>query len=299
MTIHNASLHAQLKAAQVRFYPPINDTLQGSKVITLAASHIDMSILPTLNRHLKSTPKSDKLALLLYTRGGDVNAARRIALLLRHYCNHLSIIAPYCCQSSGTLLALSADVIYYTPLSVFSAFDPHLEGGDEGNIVSLSSADVKLFKDMAHEWFNLDIAEQSNMLGMLCEHIFPPTLTSFYRTVCEVKKIASEHLTLANIVCPTTKDEILNSLLLGSYSHDYAISGEQLNTLGINCIQNNYIEDNTLPFVEIFELHLGAGNRESLDAPWCDSVIMSPTLLSTRYKKPSGLNPQWSTELLE
>ena len=272
----------------------LNKKLTDQATIVIAASHLDINMLPEIYNHLNYIGFNKTLNVVLYTKGGDVNATRRIALLLKNYCETLNIIAPYYCQSSGTLLALSANTLYYSQLSIFSAIDPHLHGGKEEQDTALSSADIKLFSSMSKDWFNTEITDESNMLGMLCEHIFPPTLTAFYRTVLEVKEIAEELLRSAGQYSETTQQHIIETLMFSFHSHDYAVTGLQLAELDLPCQNDEALNQIVWPLVEYFSQYLGGGNRRELSEPWCDSIIISSGRLSTRWKDMSGLNPQWT-----
>lgn len=267
--------------------------LDNHPVIIIAASHLDMTMLSELYNHLSNIGYQSTINIVIYTRGGDINAARRIALLISDYCDHFNIIAPHYCQSSGTLLALGANTIYYSPLSIFSAIDPHLHGGQEDGCTALSSADIKLFSKMSKEWFDAEISPESNMLGMLCEHIFPPTLTAFYRTVLEVKEIAHELLMLEDKHSNTSQNNIIEALMFSFHSHDYAVTGKQLEALTLPCINNNEINAITWPVIEAFIGLIGGGNRADIESPWCDTVIVSSQRVASRWKDTSGLNPKW------
>ena len=62
-----------------------------SRVLVLAASHLDMELLPALYRHCRALAPARRLDVVLHGRGGVVHAARRIALLLREQAAHLAI----------------------------------------------------------------------------------------------------------------------------------------------------------------------------------------------------------------
>lgn len=284
----------KMNAAASPIIKKLNKKLAEQPILVIAASHFDMNLLPEIYNHLNSISFNKTLNVLLYTRGGDVNATRRIALLLKHYCDKLNIIAPYYCQSSGTLLALSANRLYYSQLSIFSAIDPHLHGGQGEQDTALSSADIKLFSSMSKDWFNTEITNESNMLGMLCDHVFPPTLTAFYRTVLEVKEIAEELLRSAGQHCKITQQQIIETLMFSFHSHDYAVTGSQLAELDLPCQNDESLNQIVWPLVEYFSQYLGGGNRRELNESWCDSCIISCGRLSTRWKDMSGLNPQWT-----
>ena len=289
-----SEVHEQIEQLRDTSCEEVKRITESEKVITLASSHLDMSLLTELYQHLLELGNIKRLTIVVYARSGDVNAARRIALLLRQFCQHLTVVAPFYCQSSATLLALAADRIYFTPISVFSTFDPHLCVGHPESPNRLSSADIKLFQKMAQDWFNTKVAEQSNMLAMLCEHIFPPKLTAFYRTVAEVKEIAREHLALSGAVPETHINDIIDNLMFGDYSHDYALTGEQLAQHGLPCIMVTSIADTCATMAQVFERHIR--DQASQEESWCDCILASDARISVRWKDTLGLNPIWSIE---
>ena len=163
-----------------------------SRAIVLAASHLDMELLPALYELCQGIGRVPRLDVVLHGRGGIVNAARRIALVLRQHARHLSFIVPFHCESAATLLALGADEIIAGDLALFSPIDPQLDGAEGG---ALSSLDIKRFGDMARQWFGVDASEaRQQSLALLCGSIFPPSLTAFYRTTLELAQIGEELL---------------------------------------------------------------------------------------------------------
>ncbi len=74
------------------------ESLRDSKVLVLSASNLELEILPQLYDQLLTMGKVKRLDVVLQSRGGIVNAARRIALLLRQFTEHLCFIVPYYCE---------------------------------------------------------------------------------------------------------------------------------------------------------------------------------------------------------
>jgi len=72
------------------------------------------AVLP-LYKHLfalkRRRPKTDRIDLFLYTRGGDVSVPWRIVTMIREFCNDFSILIPYKAHSGGTMIAMGADRI--------------------------------------------------------------------------------------------------------------------------------------------------------------------------------------------
>lgn len=265
-------------------------------VIVIGATHLDLDLLPKLYSLLGNMEFRPRLDVILYTRGGDINATRRIALLLREYCTELHIHAPYYCQSSGTLLCLSADHIYFGIMSIFSAIDPHLHGSTEdSSTTALSSADIKHFSQMSEDWFNYKESANEDMLAMLCQSIFPPTLTAFYRTVKEAQQIAHEMLSMGHSLETQRAQKIIEKLMFGYFSHEYCITGEELRKLGLNFIRDVELSTITWEIAHDLANLVGGGNRNSLDDPWCDGILCNSFLIYQREKSLQNLKPKWCT----
>ena len=74
---------------------------RNSRVLVLSASQLDMGLLPKLYEQLLAIGQTKRLDVVLQCHGGEVNAARRIALLLRQFTAHLTVIVPYYCHWPG------------------------------------------------------------------------------------------------------------------------------------------------------------------------------------------------------
>lgn len=268
---------------------------RNSKAMVLAVSNMDMELLPQLYNQLQSMEKCDKLDVILHGRGGLVNAARRIALLLRKYCNSLTFIVPYYCESATTLLALSGDQIIAGDMAIFTPIDPQLHGGSGDDANTLSSLDIMHFPKMSQEWFNLSTKSAGEeALVALCNSIFPPTLTAFYRTTEEVKSIALEllHLHMGPEKFELS-NQIVDKLLTGYYSHHYAVTAEELALMGLNCINQQTVTDIAWQISEMLQNTVGGNLRSSHDEPWFDSLIASESTVAIRLQNAEGFKPQW------
>ena len=273
------------------------EELRGSRVLVLAASTLEIELLPALYEHLRAVGHTQRLDVVLQSRGGVVNGARRIALLLRRFTEHLSFIVPHYCESSATLLALSADEIIAGELAIFSPIDPHLHGaaggGDGG---ALSCMDIKKFGDMGAEWFGADAGEaRAEALSLLCNSIFPPTLTAFYRSTQEVRQIGEE---LLRFQLPDRSDAqrtaIVEQLMYGYHSHNYAITGAELAEMGLNARRDDAVE--ALAWEISTALHgiVGRGICETPEQPWNDALLASSGGMRVRSKRSGGFISPWS-----
>lgn len=68
-----------------------------------------------------------KLAVFLYTPGGDALAAYGICNLLRQFTESYSVIVPYKALSAGTLITLGANSIIMTKGGLLSPIDPSVQ----------------------------------------------------------------------------------------------------------------------------------------------------------------------------
>ncbi|OFA00788.1 hypothetical protein [Duganella sp. HH101] len=273
------------------------EALRGNRVLVLAASRLDMEMLPALYQQLRAIGRSERLDVVLQCRGGMVNAARRIALLLRQYSRQLCFIVPHYCQSSATLLTLAADDIIAGELAMFSPIDPHLQGDAEGGAsTAVSSQDIKLFGEMCAAWFGAE-AEQARTeaLSLLSASVFPPTLTAFYRTTLELRQIGEELLRYQlPQLAAGARANIVEQLMSGYHSHDYAITGEEMAALGLRVGREPRVEDLAWDISLMLQAHIGGGARPSVEAPVQDALLATRDGLSVRYRRQDGLLPRWS-----
>lgn len=284
-----------LDLASLRNHIDDLERLRHSRVLVLAASHLDLELLPALFDQCQAMGPTPRLDVVLHGRGGVVNAARRVALLLRQRTEHLAFIVPFHCQSSATLLTLCADEIIAGELALFSPIDPQLNGVDGA---SFSGLDIERFGDMAQHWFGIDSDEaREQSLALLCNSIFPPTLTAFYRTTLELAQIGDE---LLSYQLPdhtaTLRQQIVQQLMSHYHSHNYALSGAELESLGLRVRRDGAVETVAWAVSKIIQASVGGGLREARDAPWVDALLATRAGLQLRHKHPGGMNPCWESE---
>lgn len=81
--------------------------------------------------HAQQRSNADKCALLLVTPGGNPDAAFKIGRYLQERYSHLSVIVPGLCKSAGTLLAISAHELVYTPYGELGPLDVQMSKEDK------------------------------------------------------------------------------------------------------------------------------------------------------------------------
>jgi hypothetical protein len=231
-----------------------------------------------------------------------VNAARRIAILLRQFTEHLCFIVPYYCESSATILALAADEIIAGELAIFTPIDPHLHGGGEADGAepsSLSCLDIKMFGNMSENWFGVnanDAREQS--LSLLCNSIFPPTLTAFYRTTLELQQIGEELISYQLPECDLdVRKKIVKHLLFGYHSHNYAITRDEMIQIGLKVKSDLDVEPLAWQISQVLQRVVGGALRQAIEEPWYDMLIASSVQVAVREKRNDGFMPRWKSEI--
>lgn len=277
---------------------------RASSLIVFAASNLELELLPALYDILRATGRVERLDVLLYCRGGIVNAARRIALMLNDFTDHLAFIVPDRCESSGTIAALAGREIVAGPAAIFSPIDPALEAsatpsGDAPPAVS--AEDVRLFGKMAGDWFGLDQAEAArHALSALCESFFPTTLTSFYRSTLEVQQICEELLSLhRSDASGEAKAQIVEKLLFGHHSHSFALTGGDLAGLGLPVRRDAAVEDLGWEVARELRATIGGGARATDNDDWIDALLITRKGGMRRRRSPGGLAPTWEEAKVE
>lgn len=246
-------------------------------MLVLGASNLDIDLLPSLYEALCRIGHVERLDVVVYCRGGEVNAARRMALLFHEFTNHLSFIVPHHCESAGTVMALAGTEIVAGSLALFSPIDPLLNASDssrESAPDALSSQDIRLFWKMSQDWFGLEERQaRARSLTLLCESIFPTTLTSFYRCTLELRNIGDELLALHMSDRPEVRKKIVEALIFDFHSHGYAITRDELRNLGLPVKTHGSVEHAAWAIACEIRTFMGPESRMSLDDDWHDSVI--------------------------
>ncbi|NJO84883.1 MAG: hypothetical protein HC828_20370, partial [Blastochloris sp.] len=175
---------------------------------------------------LRSLERQACLDVILHSVGGSVNVARRIALLFRDYAKRLNILVPYKALSAGTLLCLAADQLVFGSLAELSPLDPQIESATDMPVpipMIISAEDVRAFRLLASEWFNLqDDEHRMQVFALLAQQVFPLSLSTFFRVHQQMHEIADELLSYQfDDTEIATRKRIIKKLVDSYHSHDY------------------------------------------------------------------------------
>jgi hypothetical protein len=229
MSGHPSDIAELVQALQAR---------RGRPVIFYHSALADDTV-PILYECLSRIGRTEDLDLVLSTTGGSIASTRQIALLLREFTAHLSILVPYRARSAGTLLCLSADRLVLGALAELGPIDsvmgsdgpprPELPG-------SISAEDIRAFRAMAEDWFGVARPEDRlQVLAMLATRIFPTSLSSFYRFDRLVREVAAELLEfgLPGPEQAAARAGIVDRLVSGYHSHDFVLTRRDIRALGL------------------------------------------------------------------
>jgi len=227
--------------ADVSAIPPLIEKLQairGRRAVLYQSALTEPSV-PVLYECLRRAGHSDGLDLVLSTRGGAIASTRRIAMLLREFAGHVTIVVPHSARSAGTLLCLSADELVLGPLAELGPVDSTMDtqGVPPADAPrNISAQDILAFRDLAEEWFGIDRAEDRlQVLALLATRLFPTSLSSFYRFDKLVREVAAELLAwqLPGQEHADRRDRIVTQLVSGYHSHDFVLSRQDVRALGL------------------------------------------------------------------
>jgi len=101
--------------------------LNNSKVVSLIyprEAAIEQSDVDEIYDVLKKVGPTDKIDILLFSYGGDADAAYKMVKVFREFCKELSALIPSEAKSAATLICLGTDKIYMGPVSELGPVDP-------------------------------------------------------------------------------------------------------------------------------------------------------------------------------
>ncbi len=171
--------------------------------------YIDVNDAENVMRACEMTDPEVPLDLVLHTPGGLVLASLQIARAVRNHKGKVTVFVPHYAMSGGTLIALAADEIVMSPHAVLGPVDPQL-----GQYSAASLLKVVSKKPIA------EIDDQTLILADVAE-----------KAVNQVRDSVKDLLTRSQ---PPEKVEELASLLsTGTWTHDYPITFEEAQRLGL------------------------------------------------------------------
>jgi ClpP class serine protease len=210
-----------VEASRWRLMQKIEEN-RGSRVIALIHRQESMSILgipiaryidiqdsEAILRAIQLTDDDIPIDMILHTPGGLVLASEQIAKALAKRKGKVTVFIPHYAMSGGTLIALASDEVVMDNNAVLGPVDPQV-----GNFPAISILNVLEKKPVK------DIDDETMILADISR-----------KAIRQVKQ------TIVNIACAryTTKkaQELAEKLAGGEWTHDYPITFEEAQSLGI------------------------------------------------------------------
>ena len=187
-------------------------------------SYIDGDLVDHVYYRLKNLNKYENLNIVLQTGGGNLAAGTRLINILKNSNKKIEFTVLNRCNSTGTYVLLSSDVINITDKSTITPCEPQMMYGNE----SISTSVIRNII----ENYNLDVMNKLD----------PKIFGEYYATINYFKDICYQ-------VYPKEKaDLIINYMLNKVNSHQYPMSINDLNNLNIQV--NNLKNTEKLEYLE-------------------------------------------------
>ncbi len=205
------------------------------------AIQIAQDAIDYLVHHLDTIGVTNKISLVIYSRGGDLLAGWNIVNLIRQFCDELNVIVPMKAHSTATLIALGAESVMMTKQATLGPIDPSINGPlnpvapgpNPMARVPVGVESVTGYFDFARSLGVTSEAQMAQLVINLSHQLNPLVLGNVYRSRTQIrmlgKRLLSSHINNGKKV-----DKILDFLCSESGSHDYTINRrEAANELGL------------------------------------------------------------------
>lgn len=204
-------------------------------------TEVSKDVLRRVPRHLEAIGKQDRLALVLYTLGGDTNTPWPFVNFLRAYCGQLFVLVPFWAHSAGTLIALGADKIYMTRFATLSPVDPSVanefnphDPSSPGDGIPIAVEDVLAYFQLASEQGGDDAELAADAFRRLAESVHPLALGNVKRSIEQIWQLSKKLIRLHK---PDAGDAELTALVTRLttelYSHSHLITRAEAAALGL------------------------------------------------------------------
>lgn len=182
---------------------------------------------------------TNKISLVLYTKGGSTLTAWSLINMLRMFCEDLEIIVPAVAHSAGTLMCLGANRVVMTKQATLGPIDPSITGplnplvpgNPNPNVrAPVSVESIKGYIQMAKDDFG--VKEMTPVLIDLAQKVHPLVLGSIFRSKSQIQTLAKQ-LLRHSVQNAATQRRIVNFLCTETGSHDYTINRREAKDLGL------------------------------------------------------------------
>lgn len=242
-------------------------------------------------RHLRHLGDAEQLVLLLYTRGGEVNAAWPLVNALRAHCKRLLVVLPMVAHSAGTLITLGADEVHMSRYATLSPIDPTVTNQynstdplNPAQRLPIAVEDVLAYLELAKAHDG-----HADAFRRLSEQIHPLALGNVQRSINQIKGLAARMLSLHEDP-PSVEDTatLVSRLTTELYSHSHLIGRVEAKSMGFPVVE-------PAPQVEelLFQYWTLLVQDLQLDAAFDPAALLraAPTPVAPQVVQPPGTAP--------
>ncbi len=173
------------------------------------ARYIDVEDSEQILRAIRLTPPDMPIDLILHSPGGLALATEQIANALKHHPARVTVMVPHYAMSGGMLLVLAADEILMDPNAVLGPVDPQV-----GEFPAASLLKVVGQKDRN------ELDDKTLILADLAR-----------KAVAQIQECVRD--LIGDRMPPENSKELVASLTEGRWTHDYPITFDQAQSLGL------------------------------------------------------------------
>lgn len=287
----------ELESAKLISYI-LADRIQGPQ------ASIATDALGLFYRHLEDMGETQKIALFLYSTGGDTMVPWRLVNLIREYCQQFVVLVPYKAHSAATLMCLGADEIIMTKMAELSPIDPSVANAfnpvmqlpqgappqTAAQKIPISVEDVAAYLRLATDRAGLDTVEAKlGAFEQLAKVVHPLALGNVERSHTLIRTLAKKllglHTDMSSDEGISKINSIIDVLTEKLYSHQHLIPRKEAkDILGLNvryagrdleallmALYNEYRQE--LGIGEIVNPALLLDNRTELPVDWSIAKI--------------------------
>lgn len=212
-------------------------------------TRIAPDILPLISEHILNIGPQEKLALFIYTPGGDTIAGWGLVNLLKQYCKRLKVLIPFRSLSCGTLISLGADEIVMGKHGLLSPVDPSVASpfnptapaaGGQISLLPVSVEDMIGFLDLARKELGIKDKESiAQILKCLSDKVHPLALGAVYRAREQSSTLAKRLLSLHTKDDEKSINKIVKLLTQELPTHNYLIGRSEAQDIGLKISEPN------------------------------------------------------------
>jgi hypothetical protein len=189
-----------------------------------------------LSKHYKNC--NGRLDVLVFSSGGDIDAAYNLALLFRKFAsNELTFIIGRWAKSAATLLVCGGNRILMSPIAELGPIDPQITEVNplEKRVEHFSPLHIEATLNLIRDEFSK--GNEKLAKGLLERLQFPLTLGSFQKSldigVDYVTRLLSSRMLTGNDKDAKAK-EIASKLTSGYADHGFCIDSSEAKSIGLN-----------------------------------------------------------------